>query len=216
VLQDIASEFQRAPPWAQIGMAFFAFTVVVFFLEPLLVRRRFHRRFDALARALNAQPPESRALPASFRVSVDGRAFEVRHAHRTTNRSSSYRGPTGFLLITATRLASTRWSLHQVDIVKPGTVGSWLLRRGGADAEGRLMVREDGLPVREGWLDAATRAALTRFLEAAPDGSVLWIREGELTCTVPTWATLDGVSVRALLQQQAVLADALNATAARA
>lgn len=54
-------------------MAFVAFTVLVFLLEPGMRRRKSRRQFDALAQAMGKQPPATRALPSAARI--DGPAF---------------------------------------------------------------------------------------------------------------------------------------------
>jgi hypothetical protein len=120
-------------------------------------------------------------------------------------------------LITATRLKSNRWSLHQVDISKPGRLGSWLASgkrpTGDADFDARFLVVEDGLPARDGWLDAPTRKAIVQFLDEAPLPGVIWIREGELQFTMQNWTGLNGPAIRALLERQGALVSALDRTA---
>jgi hypothetical protein len=214
-MQDAIAGFQSAPVWAQIAMGLFAALVVAALVQPTLRRRKFRRGFDAIARGLEQPPPSSRRWPAAFRVRVHERDFDVRHDLRSSSRGGSYRGPTGYLLITATRLASDRWSLHQVDISKPGRLASWLAGgkrpTGDADFDARFLVVEDGLPARDGWLDAPTRKAIAQFLDEAPRPGVIWIREGELQFTMQgDWSGLDGPAIRALLQRQGALASALD------
>lgn len=85
---------------------------------------------------------------------------------------------------------------------------------GDADFDARFLVVEDGLPARDGWLDAATRKAIAQFLDEAPLPGVIWIREGELAFTMQTpWTGVNAPAVRALLERQSALASALDRTA---
>lgn len=219
-MQDAIAGFQSAPFWAQIAIVLFATMAVVMFVEPSLKRRKFRRKFDAIARGLGQQPPVKRGWPMTCSLRVDDRAFQVTHDFRTTSKGSSYRGPSGYLLITSTRLASERWSMHQVDVLTLGRIGSWFLSdkrlTGDTDFDARFVVRQDGLPVREAWLDADTRAAFARFLDAAPRPGVIWIREGELQFTMQDpWTGLDGPVLQELMRRQGALAAALDRTASR-
>jgi hypothetical protein len=218
LVQDAIAGFQAAPLWAQIGMVFFAFTVVVFMVEPSIRRRKVRRQFEAIARGLEQPQPAGRGWPAMFSITIDGRAFEVRNDERSSSRGSSYRGPTGFLLITVTRLASDRWAMHQVDMSVLDKRLAWLVSgkrlTGDAAFDARYLVVEDGLPVREAWLDAETRGAIARFFDAAPIPGLIWIRERELQFIMQTpWTGVDGPVMRALLERQAALASALDRTA---
>ena len=78
--------------------------------------------------ALERRVPAKGELPIAFSVDVDGREFEITLDHRGSGRGRSYRGPTGYLLITATPLASRRWSMHQVDVSKSGRIASRIRR----------------------------------------------------------------------------------------
>jgi hypothetical protein len=218
-VQDAIAEFQRAPLWAQIAMVLFAAMVLSSFIGPSVRHRKFRRRFDAIARGLGLAPPSTKGWPVAVSLDVDGRAFNVTHDFRSTSRGGSYRGPTGYLLITGTQLASERWSMHQVDISMLGRVGSWLVSRkrltGDADFDARFLVVEDGLPVRDGWLDAATRTAIAKFVDETPLPGVIWIRAGQLLFTMgDPWTAVDGPAIRALLQRQSILATALDRTSA--
>jgi hypothetical protein len=106
--------------------------------------------------------------------------------------------------------------MHQVD-VQP--VAKWLSRlasrtrtTGDADFDGRFILREDGLPAREGWLDAPTRRAITHFVATASKPGALWIREGDLPFLMGQWRDVDAPAVRRVMDAQAVLADALERT----
>ncbi len=156
-------------------------------------------------------------MPVSCALTVDDRAFQISYDIRLGGGGSTYRGPRGDLLITSTRMAGTRWAMHMIDITPVEGVLSRLVgsmrATGDAAFDARFAVLEDGLPVREGWLDAATRQEVARFFDGAPTGLV-WIRDGELQFLMPNpWTGLDAPVIRALLQRQAVLASALERTA---
>lgn len=214
ILQDAVAEFGRMPPWARVAVTLFAVTALVMLFGPSVAHRRYRRRFDALARALGCQPPSGRGWPVSFTLEGAGRAFEVRHDYRVTGRF--YRGPSGHLLITETPLAGRRWEMHQVDVVR---LDSWLARRfarrleRGFGSSAPFGVTEDGVPVRDGWLDDATREAIARFLAAAPPHGTVWVKEGRLSYLLSDpWKGVDGPRLSALLGQQAELAEALERT----
>ena len=218
-MQDLIAGFQAAPLWAQIGMVLFAILAVVMIAGPTVKTRKFRRHFDEIARELSATPARISEWPITFPTRSGDRPFEVRYDLRVgSTRHSSYRGPRGSLLITASRLAGTKWGMHQVDIAP---IDKWLSRlvsskrpTGDPNFDSRFVVTEDGLPVREGWLDAGTREAITRFFEGAPLPGVLWIREGELQFIMQDpWTGIDGKVLRGLLDRQAVLASTLDRTA---
>lgn len=217
-LQDAIAGFQEAPRWAQIAMVLLALTFVWMMLGSSLTRRKHRRHFTALVCGLAGSPPSSRDWPFISRLDAAGRSFQLRHDLRFTSRNSSYRGPTGHLLITATRLSGDRWKMHQAD-VQPITkwLSKWasrVSRTGDADFDGRFIVREDGLPAREGWLDTPTRQAITEFFAAAPKPGVIWIREGDLQYLISQpWTDLDAPAARRVIEAQAVLADALERSA---
>ncbi|MEO6237055.1 MAG: hypothetical protein ABIQ52_08650 [Vicinamibacterales bacterium] len=217
-MQDAVAEFLRAPLWAQIAMVAFALGLVVSVTGSFFAKRRFRGRFMAIAQTLGARVPNGSGWPATFPVTIDGRAFEIRHALVSTGRNSSYRGPHGHLLTTATRLYGERWPLHQVDISLMGKLISRIT--GGTPSTGdpgfdaRFRLREDGLKVRAGWLDAAVRDEVTRVFDGIPSDSLIAIQEGELLITLrEPWKGIDGTAVRALLGRQVALAAALQRTA---
>jgi hypothetical protein len=216
VVREAFVEFRLAPLWMQVALALFAFLVVWSLFGSGVTHRQYRRRFDDLARALRAQPPTGRGWPVSFAVEAAGRAFEVRHDYRS--HSGSYRGPTGYLLITETKLAGTRWEMHQVDILRIDSVWSRFFGAtpvtGAAGSSVRFGVKEDGVPVREGWLDDDTRAAVTHFFEAATPFGVDWIKEGRLSYLVSgSWKGVDAATVQTMLERLAELATALERTA---
>jgi hypothetical protein len=216
-VQDAIAGFLTAPAWAQIGMVLFAVMAVAMLFGPPIKHRRFRRQYDAIVQGLGHPPPSTRGWPVTTVINIDGRDFVVEHDYRVS-RTGAYRGPAGYLLVTSTQLAGSRWSMHQADIIEIGK-HSWLRARskqptGDAVFDARFQLVEEGLPAREGWLDAATRAAVTRFLDEAPQPGPIWIREGKLLFTMrDPWTGVDGAAMQKLLKDLAALALALNRTA---
>lgn len=216
-MQDAIDEFLRAPRWAQIAVAVFALLVVGSVTGSLFAKLRFRGRFKAIAHALGAPLPKTMRWPVTFPITVDERAFEVRYNLMFTSRNSSYRGPQGHLLITATRLGGNRWPVHQVDI---STMNKLLARMAGgvyatgdSEFDARFLVREDGMKVREGWLDAAVRRQVTHLYDGIPSDSLIAMHEGELRVILrEPWTGMDGAAVRSLLERQRALAIALERT----
>lgn len=218
-MDDLIAGFRAAPFWAQVGMAFFAFTFLVMLIEPRIKRRKYATALAALAAAAAAPTTRRDEFTEWFTMTVEGRPFEVRRELRQGSGRgvSSYRGPTGHLLVTSTPLAGSRWATHQVDIT-PGRVprffGGPPLPTGDATFDGRFVVMQDGTPVREGWLDAPTRAAVTAFFDQPAATGPVWVQEQRLQhIAVATWHGLDLAGLTALLRQQAALATALERTA---
>jgi hypothetical protein len=216
LVQEAVAEFWRMPPWVQVALALFALTWISMMFAPNFTHRRYRRQFDGFARELQLPPPTGRGWPVSFTVEAAGRAFEIRHDYRS--RSGSYRGPTGYLLIIETKLAGTRWEMHQVDILRIDSVWARLFGprqvTGGSGSGIRFGVKEDGVFVREGWMDDATREAVTRFFQSAPPFGVIWIKEGRLGYLLSgTWKGLTGPVLQATMESQAELATALERTA---
>ena len=215
-MDDALAAFLAAPPWAQVAMVLFACTFVVMVVEPSLTRRKYASALAALAAAAGATTTRRDEFTEWFTLEVEGRPFEVRREFRVRGRSS-YRGPTGHLLVTATPLAGRRWELHQVDI-RPGRVSSLFGGRpystGDASFDARFVVMQDGVPVREGWLDAPTRAAVTAFFDQPAATGPVWVQEQQLQHLADgTWRRLDLAALTSLLRQQAALATALERTA---
>jgi hypothetical protein len=218
-IQDVIIGFEEAPRWAQVAMAFAAVFVVYAMLEKPIRRLTYRRRFRAFARALGQQPPVERGWPTTFSIDNGSRSIEIRHDFRTSFRGSSYRGPLGHLLIVSTRLAGTKWEMHSVDISRLTRLAGLLASRvksGDAEFDGRFMVVEDGVLVRDHWLDAPTRQEIARFFDHAPAKGVIWIHNAELQFIMYLrWPEPDAAVMRALLDRQTALASALEATAAK-
>ena len=162
--QELSTGFLAMPFWAQVGMAFFALMFVVMVVSPGVTRRRHAARLAVLASAAGASTTRRDEFTEWFTTEVEGRRFEVRRELRSSGRGSSYRGPTGHLLVTSTPLAGSRWEVYQIEIL-PGRLPKFFgpppLATGDSAFDGRFMLRQDRVPVRDGWLDQPTRAAVT-------------------------------------------------------
>ena len=218
MLNDVVAGLAEMPLWAQLFLGLFAFAVLVMALGPGREYRRYRATLEGLATDLGATAARGRdKWPVSFSTSVDGRAFTVSYDYRTGGRGGSYRGPGGHLLISSTPLSGSRWALHQVDIIPMSE--NRLLRAleatiGAGSSDDRFRVVNDGVPVREGWFDADTRAAVTAFYDTTVARGPLWVKEQQLLHIVSApWDGIDGPALRALLQQQAVVATAFERTA---
>jgi len=220
-MQEAIDGYLAAPAWVQVALAFFALTFVAMVVGPRITQRRVRRRFDALAQAVGAAPvaPGHDQFTASFSVLHGGRPFTVRRELRSTRRGNSYRGPRGHLVVSETPLSNSRWKMHGIDIAERGALarlGTTPLRSGDETFDARFTVWQDGVVVREHWLDAPTRAAFSAFFDqpALKDGGTVWVQEGLLQYISDTPERLDAAALSAILDQQSALASALEKTAA--
>jgi hypothetical protein len=214
--QEFSAGFQTMPFWAQIGVGFFVFTFLVMLVSPGVTRRRHAAKLAALASAAGAATTSRDAFTEWFTVEVEGRRIEVRRELRSTGRGSSYRGPSGHLLITSTPLSSSRWEVCQIEFLQgrlPKFFGPPPLATGDPVFDGRFFLRQDGVPVREGWLDQPTRAAVTAFFDTPWANGRVWVQEQQLQHLMSPWVGIDHESLVRLLRQQAALAAALERTA---
>lgn len=215
---DLASFLEL--PWPAQAMTVLAALFLVFVLKTmaggLLVRSRHRAHFEALARSIGA-PLTTRGDTRSFTMRVAERSFGIRHELRSS--SGSYRGPAGDLLVIGTRLEAHRWELHQVDfdpqLVRARKLfGHNLLSSGDPAFDQRVAVREDGIPVRDGWLDRAVRDAVLRVYDLPDAQGRMWVQEQELThISRAPWTTIDASGLRERLSRIAAVADALERTA---
>jgi hypothetical protein len=194
-------------------------TFVVMIAEPMVVARRARARFASLAAARGAAvTPGADADVASFEVDHGGRTVTVRRELRQPGRGSSYRGPRGHLLIVETGLAGTRWPLHGLDVVERTGMVRMLpspTRSGDTAFDDRFAVIQDGVHVREGWLDVYTRQALVAFFDLPVVGSEgrVWVKDGVLQFLSDRPKTIDAAALTAVIDRQAALATALERTA---
>lgn len=218
-MQEAVDGFLAAPIWAQATLALMALALVAAIVGPRIEQRRARDRFAALAEAMGAHvSPGPDVFTASFAAEAGGRSFAVRRELRSAPRGSSYRGPRGHVVVSETPL-SERWQMHNIDVSRRksvGRLGATPLASGDASFDHRFTVLQDGLPVRERWLDAPTRAAFTSFfdLPSVKGQGTVWAQEGRLQYITDTPQALDRTALRAILEQQATLASALDRTAA--
>jgi len=218
-MQDLLAGLQAAPFWAQMAMAFFALMVLVMAIEPQVGHRRARRRFAALAAARGATiTPGHDAFAASFSLAHAGRSFAVKRELRGGPRGSSYRGPRGHLLIVETPLAGSRWTSHGVDIAQRGSLAKVLtspMKTGDTVFDDRFTVWQDGVPVREGWLDQPARSAVTAVFDLpaiAGDGT-LWVQEGRLQFLSDRPGSIDDAALASLVAAVATVAAQFERTA---
>ncbi len=216
MLDEFVAGVAAMPLWAQIGMGWFVLCVAVMFAEPIVRLRRVARRFASLAAASgSAVTPGHDKFTASFDVDCAGRRFTVRRELR--EGSSRYRGPRGHLLVCETPLTGTPWQRHDVDIANEGSLparGMFPFRTGDAAFDQRFTAWQGGQPVRPGWLDAATRNAVSAFFDAAPTKGSLWVRAGMLQylAVVPKGMGPDNLAT--VLRTLAMVAQVFERTAA--
>lgn len=212
-MQDFVGGFLAAPLWAQVALVCFALAFLAMVFGPPLAHRRARERFAALAASMGASVTPRQSV---FEAVCEGRTFAVRREMRSGSASGSYRGPRGNLVVVETRLSGSRWEMHGVEIVAGGPrkrLGARALETGDPAFDARFAVWEDGVPVREGWLDAPTRAAVTAFFDAPGADGPVWAQESRLKYIAVTPASLDEPKLTAILHRQAALASALERTA---
>ena len=216
-MQDLVDGFLAAPLWAQVALAGFALAFVTMVVTPPIARRRARSRFAALAASMGAPVVPGRdGFEASFEAECEGRGFKVRRELRSGSAGTGYRGPRGHLVVVETPLSGSRWQMHGVEVDAGGTrkrSGARPLETGDPEFDARFTVWQDGVPVREAWLDSATRAAVAAFFEAPGVDGPVWAQEGRLQYVAVTPESLDEPRLTAILRRQAALASALERTA---
>ncbi len=218
-MREAITEFLRMPWYWQLGVTIFVLAFLAMIMEPRLKNRAERKRFAALADAsrqrLVTGPDES---TDSFPMKHDNRTFTVRRELRTRGDRSSYRGPIGHLIVIETPLANERWEMHGVDIAQRGTIsrgGMTPFKTGDADFDKRFTAWQDGLPVRESWLDAPTRATFIALFDdasVAGEGTV-WVQQGMLQYICDKPSTIDTAALTAIVDRLADMATALEKTA---
>lgn len=204
------------PLWAQGGVAFFVLCLFVMLFEGKVVNRAAHKRFITLAngRRVSAGNDE---FTESFSLEHAGRPITVRREWRTAGGTTShYRGPRGHLVVIETALLHQNWKMHGVDIAQRGTVSRWgtrPFRSGDAAFDERFTAWQDGVPVREHWLDAPTRKAFNGLFDAFNGDGTVWVQDGTLQYIIDTPKKLDAALLAAIVDKQAALAAALETTA---
>lgn len=216
-MDELIAGVRDMPTWAQVGLSLFGLALVVMMVEPRVARRRVAAALARLATAFGAATTRRDAFTEWFTVTIEGRPFEVRREYRMRGRAGSYRGPTGHLLVTSTPLAGSRWQAHQVDIAAgrvPSLFGARPHATDDAAFDERFVVMQDGVPVREQWLDAPTRAAVTALFDTPGVTGPVWVQGQHLQVLRPErWSALDATGLTGMLRAQAALAMALERTA---
>jgi len=215
---EFVDALRTAPLWAQILVPTLVLAMLASAIEKPMRRRRARVAFARLASAAGAPVTTIDWVTETFPLEAAGRRFEVRREWHTRGHSAThgYRGPVGHLLITSTPLAGKRWELHQVDIA---TLDRAARRSsdpvsGDAAFDARFRVRQDGVPVREAWLDTATCAAVTALFDTPGVGGPLWVHEQAVrVLRREPWWDLDLAALRRVLDAQAAVATALECTA---
>jgi hypothetical protein len=214
-MQELVAELGRMPLYAQLFIALAAAYFIYGLLAPTLRDRRCRQRFTALAERFGQRIASSKDGPATFPVTVDQRVFRISHEYRGSSAQSSattYRGPRGHVLVVSTPLAGETW--HLVDIARLNKIvhavsGATRTTTGDAAFDADFRVLEDGLPVRERWLNAQMRAAVRQLFETLPPQTVVAIQEGTLVSTMMTpWPEAD--ALRAAVTQHAAFAAVLE------
>lgn len=218
-MDEFLDAFRTAPLWAQILVPIIAVAALASAIDKPLRRRRARAAFARLAGPLGAAVTSIDWVTETFPVDVAGRRFEVRRDWASRHSGAghtAYIGPTGHLLITSTPLSGSRWELHQVDIARLSTAARRSADPVSGDAafDGRFRVRQDGVPVRDGWLDGPTCAAVTALFDTPGVTGPVWVQGQQVKVLRPEpWADLDGAGLRRILEAQAALAAALERTA---
>jgi len=209
--------FLALPVWVQWFLGFFALTFIVMLRQAHWVNARVSKRFNALAAASDATViPGTDKFSASFELERDGRRFTLRRELRDSTSSRTWRGPRGQLLYAETPLAHDSWARHGVDIAEEGSLaplGSMPFKTGDASFDKRFTAWQSGVPVRSGWLDASTRAAVTAFFDTTPLSGSLWVREGLLQYVTVAPKGMDASALDQVLHAQAAVAQAFESTA---
>ncbi len=215
-MQEASDAFREMPGWVQAFLALFVLTFLWALISPWLTRRRVRDHFAKLARSLhtNARPGQNQ-FEASFPMRHNGREFTVRRELRLSPRGSSYRGPRGHVLVIETPLSGSRWKMHNVDVAPRRALARLGIRpvpTGDDEFDARLTVWQDGVPVRDNWLDEATRTALSRFfaLPSVGRAGTVWAQEGNLLYENPKAIEKEGLTT--IVAEQAALAAALEKT----
>lgn len=219
VVTNFLDAFLEAPLWARILVPILVFAALASAVDKPWRRRRARDAFARLARAVQQPVTTIDWVTETFPLEAGRRPFDVRrewHSRHSGGGVSSYRGPLGHVLVSSTPLAGSRWELHQVDIA----LMTMAARRSGDPISGdaafdaRFRVRQDGVPVRDAWLDEPTRAAVTTLFDVPGVTGPVWVQGQRLhVLRQEPWFDLDAASLIRALDAQAALAAALERTA---
>jgi len=215
---EFVDALRTAPLWAQILVPIVVLAMLASAIDKPRRRRRARETFARLAAQAGAPVTTVDWVTETFPLDLAGRRFEIRREWRTRGQSSThgYRGPVGHLLVTSTPLSGSRWELHQIDIATLDTAArrSTDPTSGDAAFDARFRVRQDGVPVRDAWLDAATCAAVTALFDTPGVRGPVWV-QGQAVQVLhqEPWWDIDLAALTRVLHAQAAVAAALERTA---
>jgi hypothetical protein len=170
-------------------------------------RRRHQARFAALARSFDTEVVREGEFLSRFPAEIDGRAFDVRTQY-ISGVGTLGLSP-GWYLVTETPLQGVS-ELHSAEIRARGRRPRVIDPRD-SDFERHFTVRDEGFPLRDGWLDDGVRGAIAHFYALELPLGPLAIERGRLIhrADLPL-RRLDGAILRELLTRQAAVAAALE------
>ncbi|HVE69981.1 MAG TPA: hypothetical protein VNI54_01335 [Thermoanaerobaculia bacterium] len=158
--------------------------------------KRHEKRFAELGQSLGVRVDRESEFLSRFLVDVNGRVFEVTRQHI---------GRIGWLLVTTTELSGVS-ALHSAD-VRPRASR----KKASPASADDFVVRDQGYPLRKGWLTAATAHSLRMFYDTELPLGPLYVEEGKLIHRSPSsFGLLDGPSLQDLLSRQGALASQLE------
>jgi hypothetical protein len=157
---------------------------------------RREKRFAELGRSLGVAVDRESEFLSRFLIEVNGRAFEVKRQHLRR---------IGWHLVTTTELSGVS-ALHSAD-VRPRSGR----RKPSPASADDFIVREQGYPLRPGWLTPATAEHLKSFYDTELPLEPLYLEEGKLIHRSPSLLErVDGRSLYDLLHRQGALASQLE------
>ena len=163
--------------------------------------KRREQRFVALAQSLGTQIERESEFLSRFHIEVEGRAFEVCQRHIGGAGAS---GLVGWYLVTSTKLKGVS-DLHATTIRPRSKL------KGSAHSADDFLVRDQGYPLKQGWLTAAVAQSLAQLYTAEISPESIDLEEGKLiqrSRTLP--GANDGPRLLGLLKRQGVLAAQLE------
>ena len=157
---------------------------------------RREKRFAELGQSLGVRVHRESEFLSLFLIDVNGRAFEVKRQHI---------GRIGWHLVTTTELSGVS-ALHSAD-VRPR---SRRKKPSPASADD-FLIRDQGYPLKKGWLTAATAQSLATFYDTELPLEPLFLEGGSLIHrSMSLLDQLDGPRLHDLLSRQGALASQLE------
>jgi hypothetical protein len=186
-----------------------AFAVIASWGIAVSSTRRRRRRFAALARSLNVEALDEGRFLSRFRVGVEGRAIEVLYQHIGGRTGVGW--TSDWYLVTTVPLHGIS-ELHSAGI-HLRTRRSRLGNPSEAEFKENFSVRDEGYPLRTGWLTDRTRGAIYEFYRPDLPLEPLMIEEAKLVHrSRHLLRHLESGGLRELLGRQAAVAAALESS----